>query len=263
MTDALKAEGISGQIEVSNGIISITRKGLRATLSQGKKGELTIPVNRVTRVDFKKASFLTNGHIHFLLEGEKEGSHGILNCPMTVIFNRKQEAEFGKIAEMVSKLKDEVVKDSKFEGPPMVEALKHAQTKGSQIAAKYELLPGTGEIIAQIVSDGIKNKRGIPGISRDIRGEFPDISKAKADNIAQTETGMALSMASLERMKSMGVDGKEWVTAGDDRVCEICKGNEAGGVIPTDKAFPSGHMHPPGCENCRCALAPARLNRKD
>jgi len=107
MTDTIKAEGITGQIEVSDGIISITRKGLRATLSQGKKGEASIPVKRVTKVDYKKASLLTNGHIHFLLEGETEKSHGILNCPLTVIFSRKQEGEFNRIAELVSKLKDE------------------------------------------------------------------------------------------------------------------------------------------------------------
>ena len=115
MADTVRAEGITGQIEVSNGIISITRKGLRASLSQGKKGELTIPVNHVTKVDYKKASFLTNGHIHFLMEGESEDSHHILNCPMTVIFNRKHEVEFEKLAELVSKLKDEVVKDIKIE----------------------------------------------------------------------------------------------------------------------------------------------------
>ena len=115
MTDILKAEGITGQIEVFNGVISITRKGLRAALSQGKKGELSIPFERVTKVDYKKAGILTNGHIHFLLEGETEDSHSILNCPMTVIFSRKQEGEFGKIAEFVTKLKDEKVKDSKIE----------------------------------------------------------------------------------------------------------------------------------------------------
>ena len=263
MRDILKAEGITGQIEVSDGVISITRKGLRAKLSQGKKGELSIPVGRVTKVNYKKASFLTNGHIHFLLKGKEKDSHVILNCPLTVIFNRKQEGEFRKIAKLVSELKDKGAKDSKYEGPPMVEAIKYAQKRGAQMAAKYELTPSTGERIAQIVSDGIKNKRGIPGISRDIRGDFPDISKARADNIAQTETATALSKASLDRMQDMGIDGKEWVTAGDDRVCEICLDNQAAGVIPIDKVFPSGHMHPPGCENCRCALAPAMLNRKD
>jgi hypothetical protein len=105
-TDALKAEGITGQIEVSNGVIKITREGLRASLSQGKKGELSVPVNNVTRVDYKAPSLLSNGHIHFLLKGEGEDSHGILNCPLTVIF-RKQTEEFGKIAQLVNRLKDE------------------------------------------------------------------------------------------------------------------------------------------------------------
>ena len=94
MSETLRGEGITGQIEVSNGVISITRKGMRATLSQGKKGELSIPVELVTRVDYKKPNPFVNGHIHFLVEGEKE--HGSLNCPRTVLFRgREQEVAFG------------------------------------------------------------------------------------------------------------------------------------------------------------------------
>ena len=156
-----------------------------------------------------------------------------------------------------------VVEKGIYEGPPMVEAIKHAQTKGAQMAAKYELTPDSANRLAQIVSDGIKNKRGIGGLASDIRKEFPDMTTEQARSIAQNETAEALSQASLDNMKDMGVDGKEWVTAGDDRVCKICRGNEAEGVIPVNQAFSSGHMGPPGCENCRCALAPAILNRKD
>jgi hypothetical protein len=112
MIDTLRAEGMTGQVEVSNGVITITRQGVRATLSQGKKGEQAIPVNRVTRVDYKKPTLLVNGHIHFLLKGEEE--HGSLNCPRTVIF-RKHEDEFEKIAELVNKLKDEMQRGRKPE----------------------------------------------------------------------------------------------------------------------------------------------------
>jgi len=139
---------------------------------------------------------------------------------------------------------------------------KHAQTEGARIAVKYQLTRSTGERIGQIVSDGIKNKGGIPGISRDIRREFPDISKAKADNIAQTETAAALSIASLERMKGMGITGKEWVTAGDDRVCGVCQSNAVAGAIPVNQVFPGGAMHPPQHEGCRCVVVPVMLPEK-
>jgi len=156
--------------------------------------------------------------------------------------------------------------ESGIEGPPMIEAIKHAQTKGAQIAAKYELTASTGEKIAQIVSDGIKSKRGILGISRDIREEFPDINKATADNIAQTETATALSMASLERMKGMGVTGKEWLCGPEGAVppvCDMCRANAAVGAIPVDQSFPSGHMRPLAHDGCRCALAPVMLPEKE
>jgi SPP1 gp7 family putative phage head morphogenesis protein len=150
-----------------------------------------------------------------------------------------------------------------YEGPPMVKAIKYAQERGAQMVTKYELTPDSAGRLAQIVSDGIKNKRGIGGLASDIRKEFPGMTAERARLIAQSKTTYVLSQASLDSMREMGIEGKEWVTAGDDRVCEICLGNKAVGVIPIDKAFPSGHMHPPGCENCRCALAPAILSRQD
>jgi hypothetical protein len=106
------------------------------------------------------------------------------------------------------------------------------------------------------VSDGIKNKRGIPGLARDIRKEFPDMTIERARSIAHNETAYSLEAAFIERSKAMGVDGKEWV--GFDP-CEICRANVAVGVIPMNQIFPGGVMHPPQHDGCRCALAPARL----
>jgi len=59
----------------------------------------------------------------------------------------------------------------------------------------------------------------------------------------------------------MGIDGKEWVTAGDDLVSDECQGNEAEGVIPVNQSFSGGVMGPPQHPDCRCAIAPARLSR--
>ncbi|OGN90711.1 MAG: hypothetical protein A2158_03860 [Chloroflexi bacterium RBG_13_46_14] len=150
-----------------------------------------------------------------------------------------------------------------FEGPAMPEAIKHSQTKGAQIAAKYELMPSTGEKIAQIVSDGIKNKTGILGISRDIRKQFPDINKAKADNIAQTESADSLESAFMDRSKAMGVTGKEIVVTDP---CDICRAFADEGIVPIDHEYvyegKSYGQKPPFHSGCRCALAPVMLDDK-
>lgn len=144
-----------------------------------------------------------------------------------------------------------------FEGPPIQKAINYAQTRGVQIAAKYGLTPSSANRLAQIVSDGIKNKRGIPGLARDIRREFPDMTIERARLIAHNETAYSLEAAFIERSEAMGVTGKEWVCVTDS--CGICRANAAVGVIPVNQMFSGGVMHPPQHDGCRCALAPARL----
>lgn len=147
------------------------------------------------------------------------------------------------------------------EGPPMSQAVNWARDYGAGLVTNMDI--ETRSRLAQVISDGIQNKRGVEGISRDLRKEFTDMSKTRADMISQTETNNALSQAAMDKMQEMGVDGKEWVVVGDDLVCEICNGNEADGVIPIDQPFSSGDMQPAGHVNCRCTLSPARLGRND
>lgn len=166
------------------------------------------------------------------------------------------------------------VEPGDFEGPPLQEAIDWAK----KYIAKIKLVDGLNEEtvkqISNVIADGIKNKRGIPGIKSDIRHTFEWMARgapsdikgltlaSRAEMIARTETSNALSQASLGRMKDMGITGKEWVTSGDARVSKnICLPNEGQKVIPVDEAFQSGHMAPPGHPRCRCALAPARLGK--
>ncbi|GAG61049.1 unnamed protein product, partial [marine sediment metagenome] len=83
----------------------------------------------------------------------------------------------------------------------------------------------------------------------------------RSELIARTETANALSTASLDSMSDMGIEGKEWVTAGDANVSDECQGNEAEGVIPVNQEFSGGVMAPPQHPDCRCTVAPARLSR--
>jgi len=184
--------------------------------------------------------------------------------PLLVAFKRKFGAEIaGQLAEIYISGQAEMISYGKtklgipiaYEGPPIEDAIKWADKYGAKLVTQMD--EETKRRLADVISNGIKNKRGIPGLSRDIKKSFSDMSRFRSQMIARTETANALSQASLDNMKDMGIDGKEVVTGGNP--CEICQGNAAEGVIPVGQAFSSGHDRPAFHPNCECALAPARL----
>lgn len=145
-----------------------------------------------------------------------------------------------------------------YEGPPIKAAIDWAKTQGAQLVTQMDV--ETKRRLALTISNGISNKRGIPGLSRDIRNTFGDMTKYRSELIARTETAQALSQASLDTMADMEIDGKEWVTSGSTFSQEDeCGENEAQGIIPVGQAFSSGHQAPPAHPDCECTVAPARL----
>lgn len=146
-----------------------------------------------------------------------------------------------------------------YEGPPIEQAINWAEKHCATLVTKMDAETKTR--LAKIVSDGIANKRGIPGLARDIRKEFADMTKYRSELIAKNETAHALRTASMDRMEDMGVGGKEWVlgSGGETGNCDDCQANAAVGVIPLDQPFPypEDDIHP----GCTCAIAPARLSR--
>jgi len=158
-----------------------------------------------------------------------------------------------------------------YEGPPISQAISWAEKRGAELVT--EMGPETKRRLAHTISSSIERKRGIPGTAQDIRKwaeelnkdvkkTLVDMSRYRSQLIARTETANALSQASLDRMDDMGIEGKEWVTAGDSLVSPECSANEGEGVIPVNQAFSSGAMAPPQHPNCRCAVAPAILKKK-
>lgn len=143
-----------------------------------------------------------------------------------------------------------------FEGPPIKAATDFAKKRGAELVTQMDA--ESKRRLGTIISNGIQNKRGVPGIARDIRKTFTDMSRFRAQLISQTETADALGAAFMDRGKELGLTGKEWVTVGDERVSLECQDNEAAGVIPFDQAFPGGTMTPPQHPGCRCAAAPVR-----
>lgn len=146
-----------------------------------------------------------------------------------------------------------------YEGPPIKKAITWAEKECAQLVTGMD--DETKRRLSQMVSDGIKNKTGIPKLSRNIRKDFDNMSKYRSQLIAKTETRQALFAASHDTMVDMGIDGKEWVlgAGGVSGNCEDCRANAAVGVIPVNQEFPipEGDIHP----GCTCAIAPARLSR--
>ena len=144
-----------------------------------------------------------------------------------------------------------------FEGPPTKAAVDFAKKRSATLIKELDTV--TRERLRTTISNGIANKRGVAGLGRDIRQTFTDMSRFRSELIAQTETADALGEAFMDRGKALGITGKEWVTAGDDRVSPECQDNELAGAIPMDQAFPAGPMRPPQHPGCRCAAAPVML----
>lgn len=214
-----------------------------------------------TAFDYSKLDSLYNKHIKESIGSEAEDIVDPilkvlkatllqrLNSHLLVIYLSGQ-------AEMISWGKTKGGIPLSYEGPPIQSAIKWAEKHCATLVTNMDT--ETKSKLAKIISEGIDNKRGIPGLARDIRTEFADMSKFRSQMIARTETADALSQASLESMQDMGIEGKEWVV---NNPCEICAANGDEGVIPVSQAFSSGDMAPPAHPNCVCAIAPARLSK--
>ncbi|GAH38606.1 unnamed protein product, partial [marine sediment metagenome] len=120
------------------------------------------------------------------------------------------EIYFSGSAEMITFGKTKMGIPIAYEGPPISQAIDWANKHGATLVKGMD--EETKRRLAHAISQGIEAKRGIPGLARDIRTEFADMSKYRSELIARTETANALSTASLDRMGDMGIEGKEWVT---------------------------------------------------
>lgn len=115
--------------------------------------------------------------------------------------------------------------------------------------------------LAQALADGLTKGLSPAEIGRTLRTVLDDPRWAKL--VALTETTRASTAATLQRYRDSGVPAKEWLTAGDQRVCDRCAGNETEGAIPVWGMFGDGGDGPPAHPGCRCALAPAEMTRAD
>ncbi len=123
-------------------------------------------------------------------------------------------------------------------------------------------LKGVSEAVAtqlqRTLADGLVQGQGPRQIARTMAATIDKVGKRRAELIARTEIIRAHAEGQLDAMERLGVEEVgaqvEWSTAGDQRVCPLCKPldgvvmklKEARGIIP---------RHP----QCRCAWVPANV----
>jgi HK97 family phage portal protein len=108
--------------------------------------------------------------------------------------------------------------------------------------------------LRDILMSGFNEHKTVDEVTREIKREWGKYSTYRAERISRTETANAYGEGSYRYYKETGVKEKRWLTMGDDRVADMCLGNESDGWIPIDDEFASGMPHEPNHVNCRCSV---------
>jgi len=115
----------------------------------------------------------------------------------------------------------------------------------------------TRDRLARVLIEGVDRGQPVPKISRSIRSEILEMTRYRANMIAQNELNESMSEASMQTYKRLDITYKSWSSALEP--CEICEANEAEGVVPIDHIFSSGHRRPPAHPHCLCTITPEKV----
>jgi hypothetical protein len=101
----LKIEGHNGQVEVFDDHLVLSHRGVLGFLTNGIKGDKTIPYSSITAVQFRDAGLWTNGYIQFSVKGGMENTGGLFAATAdenTVMFRTGEQAErFARLKQLV------------------------------------------------------------------------------------------------------------------------------------------------------------------
>jgi hypothetical protein len=162
---SVEVEGINGQIRLTQNRVIISRKGAKAFVTQGLKGDKEIPISRITAIQFKPADNLTNGYLQFSIEGGLESKGGVFAATQdenTVMFSVFQQPVFEEVKRYV---------DSIMDGSPLslsMLRLSELKAQGFQAEerAKVQAIEAEERAKVQAIkSDKLLAKKAIPVLS--------------------------------------------------------------------------------------------------
>jgi hypothetical protein len=118
-----------------------------------------------------------------------------------------------------------------------------------------DLDDATRQRLRDAITNAVRQRLGISHTARCIRNVTPARTMKRALQVATDAMCAAFSFAELNSIRRLGVCKR--IIASTDP-CPTCAANQAAGPIAADRLFPSGHMAPPFCSGCRCAIGAAR-----
>ena len=179
---------------------------------------------------------------------------------MTRAYTQIHSTELAKSVDFYEGSKAQFIKDV-FAQPAVLSKIELMYTRA------FDELKGVtavmGQQMSRTLAAGLIKGDGPRAIARELRKNVSNLTKTRAMVIARTEVIMVHAEGQLDAFEMLGVEEvgimAEWLTAGDNRVCEDC-GALSGQVFTIDEARGMLPLHP----NCRCAWIPfvKKLHRR-
>jgi Short C-terminal domain/Domain of unknown function (DUF4429) len=138
----MRADGHNGQIRAYDDRIVLSHQGVLGFLTNGIKGDKTVPYSSITAVQFKEASIWTNGYIQFSLKGGLEDTRGIFAAATdenTVMFRMGEQAEqFARLKAFVEGKVREIASNGQLMPSSADEIAKYAALRDRGIITEDE-----------------------------------------------------------------------------------------------------------------------------
>jgi SPP1 gp7 family putative phage head morphogenesis protein len=162
-----------------------------------------------------------------------------------------------------------VLADAGFVESPLLGATdlaaSFARRRGSellQLSGRANVVEFTRNWVNSLVAQTVEQGESLQTLTKNLRSGF-GFSRSRAEMIARTETANAQTDGSIKSYQSQGTEGKEWLTAGDERVdggdpSGPCIDAEGQGPIAVGSPFNNGFMGPAAHPRCRCTILPVR-----
>jgi len=148
-------------------------------------------------------------------------------------------------------------------------AVVYLQNYGAQLVAGIN--ETTRGYIKTVVTEGVEQGWSYNRTAKAITDRFTEFRigqpqkhiQSRAHLIAVQESAQAYehgNMIVARDLEDAGLEmEKSWLTVGDDRVSDLCRGNQAEGWIPLNQMFSSGADRVPGHVACRCTTLYRRV----